>query len=179
MSTVIAHDNNKNIAVAKSPRCPNCSSPYIKRERRTTIFQRLISLIYVYPFTCQLCTHRFKLFQPGVRYFRVDEDQREYQRIGVDLPVELLALDDACSIGSAIEISMRGCTVRTHDLLALASIMRVRMQIPHENIPLTIEAAIVRNASQDRIGLEFLRFRGDERQRLRQFVQHQLARHNS
>ena len=37
-----------------------------------------MSLFYVYPFKCQLCGERFRSFQRGVRYIRVEEDRREY-----------------------------------------------------------------------------------------------------
>jgi PilZ domain-containing protein len=129
----------------------------------------LISLFYVYPFSCQLCGQGFSLFQPGVRYFRVDEDQREYQRIRVDLPIRLLQ-GTSNSNGAAIDISMRGCTVRNIDPLPLGTVVKISLKLP--NVPETVAIeAIVRNRSDSRIGLEFLRFEGEDRQRLRHFVQ--------
>jgi hypothetical protein len=156
-----------------SPNCPNCSSEFVQRVRRTTVYERLVSLFYIYPFNCQLCGQGFSLFQPGVRYVRVDEDQRAYQRIRVDLPI-VMTHDEIERDGSAIDISMRGCTVRTDDPLGIGSIIKVALKIPNEKDTLTVEA-IVRNSSADRVGLEFLRFQGRERQRLRQFVQSLLS----
>src|SRR3990170_6247408 len=90
-----------------SPNCPNCSSEFVQRVRRTTVYERLVSLFYIYPFNCQLCGQEFSLFQPGVRYVRVDEDQRTHQRIRVDLPI-VMTHDEMNRDGSAIDISMRG-----------------------------------------------------------------------
>jgi hypothetical protein len=157
-------------ATGTSPNCPTCASEFIQRIRRTTVYERLVSLFSIYPFSCQLCGAKFSLFQPGVRYVRTDEDQRAHQRISVDLPILLTHGSSICH-GSAFEISMRGCSVKTQGRLGMGSIVGVALNIPGENDSLTVEAAIVRNSSGDRLGLEFLRFQGRERQRLRQFVQ--------
>jgi hypothetical protein len=149
--------------------CPNCACEFVKRVRRSTTFERLLSFFYIYPFRCQLCDHPFKIFQPGIRYIRVDEDRREYQRIGVDFPAWLKKDMIKCD-GSAIDLSMSGCTVRADSVPPLASIVSVGFEVPNEPMPVTIETAIVRNASENRVGLEFLRFQGDERQRLRRVL---------
>lgn len=150
--------------------CPDCSSEFVKRMRRITAFERLLSLFYVYPFRCQVCDQAFKVFQPGIRYIRVDEDRREHQRIGVDFPAWLKKDTIRCE-GSALDLSLSGCTVRTDAAPPLASIVSVGLQTPDERHPLTIETAIVRNVGRDRVGLEFLRFHGDEKQRLRRVLQ--------
>ena len=156
------------------PTCPNCASQFIKRGRRTTTYERVVSLFYVYPFRCQLCGHWFKLFQPGISYVRVDEDQREHQRFPVSVPVVLAQNRIHCE-ATAVDISMGGCTVRTTDPFALGSVAKIQLQIPNEADLLTVDAAIVRNAGQGRVGLQFLQFRRDERQRLRRFVQSLLT----
>jgi hypothetical protein len=149
--------------------CPDCTSEFVKRMRRITTFERLLSVFYIYPFRCRLCDCAFKVFQPGIRYIRVDEDRREHQRIGVSFPA-WLKKDKIRWDGSALDLSMSGCTVRTDSAPPLASLVSVGLQTA-ERQPVTIETAIVRNASQDRVGLEFLRFHGDEKQRLRRVLQ--------
>ena len=176
MSTATTDNKVAHRTIAHAPSCPQCASPYIRRARRATIYERLISLLYIYPFSCQLCGHWFKLFQPGVRYVRVDEDHREHQRMRVDLPSTLLQGSLNCN-GSIIDISMRGCTVKTAGPIPLASIVTLALKLPNETDTVIVEAA-VRNTSPDRSGLEFLRFRGEDRRRLRQFVQGLLTSHN-
>ena len=56
-----------------NPVCPECRSEYIKRVRREGIGERLLSVFYVYPFSCQLCGERFSFFLRGVRYVRIDD----------------------------------------------------------------------------------------------------------
>lgn len=114
------------------------------------------------------------MFQPGVRYVRFEEDQREYQRMRVDLPIRLLQ-GTLNSNGAAIDLSMRGCTVRNAASLPLAAVVKISLKLPNEPDPVTVEA-VVRNSSDNRIGLEFLRFEGEDRQRLRQFIQGLLDR---
>ena len=69
------------------PLCPRCSREYVRRVSRVGLGERLISLFYVYPFRCQLCGHRFQLLQWGVKYKRIEEDRREYERMPVNFPV--------------------------------------------------------------------------------------------
>ena len=59
--------------------CPKCSSEYVKRASRVGL-ERLISLFYIYPFRCQPCGHRFRLFQWGVTYTRIELDSRAAQK---------------------------------------------------------------------------------------------------
>jgi hypothetical protein len=59
--------------------CPKCSSEYVKRASRVGL-EHLMSHFYIYPFTCQLCWHRFRLFQWGVTYRRIDLDSRVAQQ---------------------------------------------------------------------------------------------------
>jgi chromosome segregation ATPase len=52
------------------PVCPKCSSDYVKRVSRIGS-ERLMSFFYIYPFRCEPCGHRFRLFKWGVRYTRI------------------------------------------------------------------------------------------------------------
>jgi hypothetical protein len=59
--------------------CPNCSSEYVTRASRAGL-ERLMSHFYIYPFRCQLCGHRFRLFQWRVTYRRIDLGIRAAQQ---------------------------------------------------------------------------------------------------
>ncbi len=54
--------------------CPDCSSGQINRIGRQSAWDFLLSVIYIYPFRCEACTRRFRLFEWGIRYHR----QRRY-----------------------------------------------------------------------------------------------------
>ncbi|HXV79378.1 MAG TPA: hypothetical protein VEG60_05840 [Candidatus Binatia bacterium] len=53
------------------PVCPKCSSDHVERVSRIGP-ERLISLFYIYPFTCKPCGHRFRLLQWGVTYTKIE-----------------------------------------------------------------------------------------------------------
>jgi hypothetical protein len=50
--------------------CPQCHSAHVERTRRRGLRERLYSLLAIYPFRCQRCGHRFRVWQRGVRYRR-------------------------------------------------------------------------------------------------------------
>jgi hypothetical protein len=155
--------------------CPSCSSEFVKRAQRATFFERVLSAFYVYPFRCQVCSHSFKIFQPGVRYLRVDSDRREQTRVKVECPARLKKDVITCE-GTLVDLSIAGCTVRTSSPLPVGSVVTVGLEIADASNPVTIEAAIVRNVHEDRVGLEFLKFYGDERHRLRHVIQGLMSR---
>ena len=65
------------------PICPKCSSDYVERVSRIG-FERLISLFYIYPFSCQPCGHRFRLLQWGVTYRKSERPMRWTEAQGMD-----------------------------------------------------------------------------------------------
>jgi hypothetical protein len=131
------------------------------------VIERLISWASIYPFRCQLCGHRFRLKQQGVHYTRIDEDRREYERLPIRLPVVLIT--DQNGAGTALDISMGGCTVETAASVREGTVLPVRLELP-QGAPLQIQAAAVRSVRGKIIGLQFLRFEGNERDRLQALV---------
>lgn len=159
------------------PICPKCSREYVKRVSRLGFKERLLSIIYVYPFRCQLCRHRFRVMQWRVNYVRVEEDRREYDRMPISFPVSFVA-DSINGNGSAANISMNGCSVQAKGELTEGSIMRMALQISGESLPVNVEAAVVRTVQKNRIGIEFLRFQEKDRERLQLFVRGLLLSRN-
>jgi hypothetical protein len=151
------------------PLCPRCSKEYILRVSRIGLGELLLSLFYVYPFKCQLCGHRFKLFQWGVTYTRTEEDRREYYRLSASFPITFTA-GSVNGNGLAVDISMGGCTFHTETPLVEGSILRMGLQLSNEVAPVNVEAAVIRNVKPGRAGVEFLRVENNERERLQRFV---------
>lgn len=152
------------------PQCPKCEKDYVRRASRRGLLERLLGRFYLYPFRCQLCGHRFWFRQPGVRYKRVIEDRREYDRIHVRYDATLAA-NQARSPGVVTEISMGGCTVETEARLAPKAVLGLEITTPGQARPIVIEAGVVRTVRSNSVGIEFLRFRDDERMRLQRVVQ--------
>jgi PilZ domain len=151
------------------PLCPRCSREYVRRVSRVGLGERLISLFYVYPFRCQLCGHRFQLLQWGVKYKRIEEDRREYERIPVNFPATFAAVG-VSGQGLIVDISIAGCSLHTEAQLGEGNILRMGLQVPNETPPVNVEAAIVRSIRSGRAGVEFLQFENGERERLQHFI---------
>src|SRR5918999_2290719 len=53
------------------PECSTCRKHTTRRSCRRNIFERILSIAYVYPFRCHSCEKRFFKLQWGVRYKKV------------------------------------------------------------------------------------------------------------
>jgi hypothetical protein len=54
--------------------CPACGDMPARRSHRSGPAEKLLSALYVYPFRCRLCGHRFFALQWGIRYHRTSPD---------------------------------------------------------------------------------------------------------
>lgn len=50
--------------------CPACGGTLARRAHRNGLAEKMFSILYLYPFRCQLCGHRFLTLQWGTRYHR-------------------------------------------------------------------------------------------------------------
>jgi hypothetical protein len=150
-------------------KCPNCGREFARRVSRTGMAELLLSYFYVYPFKCQLCGERFRFFQWGVRYVRVEEDRREYDRMEMNFPVSFYG-QDVSGEGSVVNVSMGGCSFRTATKVETSAILNLSLQISKEVPPVVVDAAMVRNVRAGTIGVEFLLWQQSERERLQLFV---------
>lgn len=158
------------------PFCPECSTEYVIRVRRQTIAERLLSLLCIYPFRCQLCGYRFKTLIRGVRYVRIDEDARDYERLPTDFPFTLVHNEITVVKGRVSEISMSGCTLQTDMPMQLGQVIDLKLYI--SNDPIMIDSLVIRNTSANRAGVEFLRFGESERKRLQFFIRQERCRND-
>jgi hypothetical protein len=159
------------------PVCPECSTEYVRRVRRRSIAERLLSVIYIYPFRCQLCGHRFKTLRWGDKYVRFDEDARDYERLERNRPFTLICKEMTIS-GWVSEISMCGCTLQTLTPIRPGQVTSLQLHVPTLNDSIMIDAATVKNTSVNRAGLEFLRLSQRERKRLQSFIRNEINRND-
>ena|SRR5215510_6739657 len=157
------------------PKCPRCGRDFVRRSSRAGRAEILLSVFYVYPYRCQLCGHRFRSFQPGVRYTKVNEDRREYNRIPINFPVTFSG-ENVAGEGMLVNISMGGCLFTTTADLATGIIMKLALQIYSSVPPVIVDAAVVvvRRIDPETAGVEFLRWQETERVRLRAFMRELL-----
>ena len=148
--------------------CTRCHRSFIQAVRLSGFADRLFSLLYSYPFRCQVCRHRFHLMQWGVHHEQPVTDRREYRRRPVRTPARLLnERGDPLGVGTVTDLSLGGCSIETEAHLPMGSLLRLRIEAFDEQPAITVESAIVRSvrASSFRgtgIGVEFLRFGSDE-----------------
>lgn len=154
-------------------KCPNCARDFVRRAPRAGVAEVLLSLFYFYPFKCQLCGERFRELHWGVRYTRVEEDRREYDRMEIDFPVYFTG-ESIGGKGVLLNASMGGCRFKTGANLGLGMILRLDLAVSADLPPVIVDAAIVRNQSTGSAGVEFLRWRASERERLQLFVRGML-----
>ncbi len=131
--------------------------------------ERLASLVYVYPFRCQLCRHRFRARQWGVRYSESWEDRRQYERVVAQLPVSF-SVDQIHGAGMATTISVEGCTLETDATLPEGKIIQLELQTTDRKPLVMIQAAEVRAVRPSCLHLKFLRFVPEEENRLSQLI---------
>ncbi len=156
--------------------CPNCSKTYVARVARVGFAEEVLSLFYIYPFRCQLCGWRFKVLQWGVRYLRVEEDRREYERLPTTFPLSFTD-DTIAGSGIAYDISMVGCSFQPTIAPKQGTVLRMALRISSDFPPVQVEA-VVRNVGQNRVGVEFLRFEPVQRARLQNYIR-ELLKHRS
>jgi hypothetical protein len=155
--------------------CPSCSKEFVQRVGRHGAADYLKSLFYIYPFKCQVCGDRFSSFQWGVRYVRVKEDRREYERMPAELPVSMSGEEGLAAGGTVTEISMGGCTIKTDANLVPGDILTLRIKLSDELLPAMVDAAVVRNVRSNLVGVEFLKFQKGDRDLLQIFIRGLLA----
>ena len=94
---------------------------------------------------------------------------RAHPRIPVDLPV-FFATPDSAGIGvkkgSMYNLSLRGCAVTSVATVEAGTDIALFIQVPDEVITIKVDQATIRWAQLGEFGMEFLRLRDEEQQRL-------------
>jgi len=148
-------------------RCPRCHQESARRSRRSGVQDHLLALARFYPFRCQLCTTRFRAFQ--VRHPRqVGNDRREYDRLLVKIPATVSA-GAARGEGHTIDLSLAGCSLRTNVTFPVGSIVQLRLQLGQAG-DVEVQAAVVRTAGDDGLGLGFVSIAVPDRERLSRYL---------
>jgi hypothetical protein len=154
--------------MAANVKCPSCGRQFCRRVSRSGLSEILLGTFYIYPFKCQICGQRFRHWQWGVRYIRVDVDRREYERMEISLPVSFSG--QIAGKGTLLNVSMGGCSFCTSAKLEVGAMVALSLEISPDVAPVVVAAAVVRSVRPASVGVEFLRWRQGERERLQQFI---------
>ena len=154
-------------------RCPRCGKDFVRRVQREGLAEAVASAAYLYPFACQLCAHRFRAWQWGIRYATQPVDRRQYERLSVNFPMTFSA-DAGSGNGTTLDVSMGGCAFKTTPP-PVGALVQLQLHAPGLERPLIVDAAVVRSVRSMYVGAEFLRLRPEELYRLTQFVASMLT----
>jgi len=136
-----------------------------------------LGLLTVYPFRCQLCTHRFLAFL--WRYSA--SPKREYDRVPAQYPVTLYPASaqkqDEGIQGTTVNLSITGGLIETNAQVPQGTHVRLKIHGSGLDSPIEVEGAMVRAVLENRLALEFFKIAPEEEQRLRVFMEaHLLCR---
>lgn len=154
--------------------CPQCKKDVVRRIRRRGQLEHLLSVFYLYPFRCQLCSRRFRAFKWGRRYARRPIDRRQYQRLATNFPVSF-SWEQVSGEGIATNISLGGCRLETNVQLVQEALLQLQLHVPRCEPGIRVEAAVVRTIQSKSVGVQFLRLTESEKTRLGRFVLELLA----
>ncbi len=94
---------------------------------------------------------------------------RKHTRFAVQLPVSFSG-DQLSERGTILNVSAEGCAITSDTVAAAAVYLQLTMQLREREEPVQVDLAAVRWVSATRFGVEFIRIRPDEGERLKKFV---------
>ncbi len=153
------------------PACPKCKQVFVRRVLPKKGWEHLLWHLYLYPFRCQLCTHRFFALRLGQRYRIELDDMREYERLRVTLPVTFTG-GPVKGTGVTVDITMKGCWIDCPQRVMVSKGMTIALKIQDsgKGLPIEIESGMVRWALGRGIGVEFLNVKPNHLDRLRALI---------
>ncbi|TKB65602.1 MAG: hypothetical protein E8D47_07990 [Nitrospira sp.] len=150
--------------------CPRCQKDGPLRSHPESPREHLASLLFVAPFRCPSCTHRFLASYIWLQHPTHPIDRREHLRI----PVRLFLSFSGGKIrgeGRVLDLSMGGCIIKSETQVHTNDIFYLQLSLDDSEPPLEV-AAMVRSVSARGIAFKFLRA-AQENKRLHDFVQAQ------
>lgn len=150
--------------------CPTCGTTKTRLATRKSLSDDLLSTLTVYPFRCQLCATRFRMFLGR----RASNPRRSFERVPVTFPVwfkpRLSSPHEMGQEGVIENLSLRGCRIRS--TFQLSAGMRIELEFQHSDcsFPITIDEAVVRSSTDSAIGLRFVQLARQDEHRLSQII---------
>jgi PilZ domain len=145
--------------------CPKCRKNLVQQAPRHGLAEALLSIFCVYPFRCQLCTHRFLGFQWWWDRFVSYYGRREYVRIPVRFQLSFSG-KQMSGEGTVVNLSRLGCTIETPTPIPRGELLSLRIHKPDGPPLFEVEAAEVRFIMEKSVGVEFVRMQDREMERL-------------
>ncbi len=94
---------------------------------------------------------------------------RKHTRFAVQLPVSFSG-DSFSEKGTILNVSAEGCAITSNTVPGAGVYLQLTMYLREREEPIQIDLAAVRWVSALRFGVEFIKIRSEERERLKNFV---------
>lgn len=154
----------------RDPHCPRCGTPFVRMIHDEGIMERILHRFQFFPFRCQLCTTRFRVFRNRVSPPPPATDRREYTRLPVSFRANLLTKNAAQTTNRVTDISMGGCTLETTATLPRGTFVELVIKPASDEEPIKIETAMVCSSRPGSMGLRFLEMVTTDKNRLSQVI---------
>ncbi|HJS67234.1 MAG TPA: PilZ domain-containing protein [Nitrospiraceae bacterium] len=94
---------------------------------------------------------------------------RKHTRFAVQLPVSFSG-DQVSDGGTILNVSAEGCAIMSDRVADAGAYLQLTMQLRERDEPVQVDLAAVRWVSATRFGVEFIKIRPEEGDRLKKFV---------
>jgi hypothetical protein len=94
---------------------------------------------------------------------------RKHTRFAVQLPVSFSG-DQLSDEGTILNVSEEGCAITSDTVAGVAAYLQLSIQLREREEPIRIDLAAVRWSFATRFGVEFIKVRHEEGERLKKFV---------
>ena len=150
--------------------CPRCQKDGLLRSHPQSTHEHLASLLFVAPFRCPSCSHRFLASRLWLDHPVHPIDRREHLRIPVRLYLSFSG-GKVSGVGTVLDLSMGGCIIKSETQVHTDDIFYLQLSLGEGELPLEV-AAMVRSVNARGVAFKFLRA-AQENKRLLSFIQTQ------
>ncbi len=147
--------------------CPRCHKDGVVRARPQTPRELVAALIWIVPFQCQDCHHRFLARRVSTAGFSHPIERREHLRIPVRLCLSFSG-GKVRGEGTVLDLSLGGCIIESETHVRVDDIFYLEIALAEDEAPIEV-AAMVRSVSARGIAFKFLR-KAQENKRLLTFI---------
>ena len=151
------------------PECPQCHATIVRRISQPGPVERLFNFFSIYSFRCQLCAYRYRRLSVGANNVAPISEKRQFERLPTNVRA-IIGGPQGRSENLITDLSMGGCTLQTGATLTKGAFLHLNLQPSGDESAIVVETAMVRSVRPECVGLEFLEFEGEQKDRLARFV---------
>ena len=148
--------------------CPRCHKDGVLQARPQTPRELVAALIWIVPFQCQHCCHRFLARRASTAGSPHIVERREHLRIPVRLCLSFSG-GKVRGVGTVLDLSLGGCIIESETHVRVDDIFYLEIALAEDDAPVEV-AAMVRSVTARGIAFKFLR-KAQENKRLLTFIQ--------